>query len=297
MIEQPLESGDNPSADLSPDDNRTVPEGEAHSASEDDPVDCGAPEAETTETSEPETAETPDSEAIEIPELEAIETPESGTVETPESGTVETPESGTAETPVPKDSPEPRPSLPRRVLSRVGDILFYISIPILIVLVVLMVSSRINGGTPSLFGVSLVTVETGSMHPGIPQGSLVAYRESQVEDIQVGDVITYSLTGNSNVTHRVVEVLHADDETSYVTKGDANDANDPNEVPYDSVHGVVVFSLPLLGYLFGLLRPPGYGFLIVVIPAVAIIALEVKKLIVLAKTPTSETDQEEKKES
>jgi len=182
---------------------------------------------------------------------------------------------------------QPKPFLIRRALSLVGRILFYVSISILVILVIVMISSRLNNGTPSLFGVSLVTVETGSMHPSIPQGSLIVYRETPMEGILAGDVITFSLTWESTTTHRVVKVMKSEEETSFVTRGDANDTDDPEEVPYGSVIGVVVFSLPLLGYLLQFLRPPGYGLLIVIIiPAVIVIALEVKKLIVLAKTST-----------
>lgn len=208
------------------------------------------------------------------------------------------PESVAAEAPEPEAAQDTKTPQVRRAVRLAGNILFCASIAILIISVIVMVSSRMNYGIPSFFGVSIVTVESDSMHPSIPQGSLVAYRETPAVDIKTGDVITFSLTGESNITHRVVKVNKSDKETTFVTKGDANDTEDPNHVPYGSVKGVVVFSLPLLGYFVQFLRPPGYGLLIIVIiPAVIFIAFEVRKLIVLAKTELPEENQDKKKKS
>lgn len=71
-----------------------------------------------------------------------------------------------------------------------------------------------------------VTVLTGSMRPHMPEGSVVLATPVAVEDIGVGDVVTYRIPSEDRriVTHRVVEVV----EPGVVrTRGDANDAPDP----------------------------------------------------------------------
>ncbi|WP_235737294.1 S26 family signal peptidase [Nocardioides alcanivorans] len=69
------------------------------------------------------------------------------------------------------------------------------------VLVVAVVVPRLAGATP-------YTVVTGSMRPGLPPGTLAVVRPTPVEEIGIGDVITYQLESGKEtvVTHRVVAV-------------------------------------------------------------------------------------------
>ena len=61
---------------------------------------------------------------------------------------------------------------------------------------------------------------------------------------EIGDIVTYQV-GETRVTHRVIRKEHK----GYVTKGDANNREDPTVVTADQIIGKVIFSLPCLGYV------------------------------------------------
>lgn len=107
---------------------------------------------------------------------------------------------------------------------------------------------------PMLFGCKNMAVLSGSMEPGIPVGSVVFVKAADAESIEPGDVITYRLSGDTMVTHRVVSVDKENREL--ITKGDANDVEDGSPVAFSAVVGKELFHVPLLGYLTIYIRTP-----------------------------------------
>jgi signal peptidase len=93
-------------------------------------------------------------------------------------------------------------------------------------------------------------VQSGSMEPAIPTGSVVFVEDVPAERIEEGDVITFADgRGSATTTHRVVEKHVAGSSLRFETKGDANEERDPEPVYRDEVVGVVAFSVPYVGYL------------------------------------------------
>lgn len=85
------------------------------------------------------------------------------------------------------------------------------------------------------------------MEPAIPTGSLVYIHETPPEDVAQEEVIAFygARDSASIITHRVVEnrVLMGE----FITKGDANQTEDMNPVPYGNFIGKVVYFLPGAG--------------------------------------------------
>lgn len=84
---------------------------------------------------------------------------------------------------------------------------------------------------------------TGSMEPILTHTANGLYLIPQgPEDIQVGDIVAYSLEGHDkDIVHRIVEIQK--DEYGnyfYITKGDANPVPDPDPVPYDAIKRVLI---------------------------------------------------------
>ena len=101
---------------------------------------------------------------------------------------------------------------------------------------------------PQVFGYKTFAVLSGSMEPQYHVGSLVFAKPTSAEEIQVGDPITFKLAGDSVATHRVISI---DQEAQqFQTKGDANDTEDMDPVPFANLIGRAQdFSIPLFGYL------------------------------------------------
>lgn len=109
--------------------------------------------------------------------------------------------------------------------------------------VVLVVIPKVTGSVP-------LSVLTQSMEPSLPPGTLLVVRPVAVDDIRVGDVVTYQITSGEPavVSHRVVGVTASSTGTrTFVLKGDANAVPDRAPVTEPQIRGVVWYSLPGLG--------------------------------------------------
>lgn len=104
---------------------------------------------------------------------------------------------------------------------------------------------------PRLGGATGYDVLSGSMKPTLPPGTLVVVRPSTIDDLRLGDVVTFQKESGRPevVTHRVVGFGTAADGTSRVlTQGDANDAPDPL-VEAGQLRGRLWYAVPHVGTL------------------------------------------------
>lgn len=100
---------------------------------------------------------------------------------------------------------------------------------------------------PRLAGYRLYTVVSGSMEPEIPVGSLVFVHDAAPEDMVEGDVIAFygAVDSSAVITHRVLS--NSITMGQFITKGDANEEQDVNPVPYDNFIGEVEYTFPGIG--------------------------------------------------
>ena len=96
-------------------------------------------------------------------------------------------------------------------------------------------------------GFATFVITGRSMEPAIPVGSLTLVQPVPASTIRSGDVITY-VTGRQARTHRVVAV---NEDGSVITKGDANEAADPESLAFVGRAGLVRAHVPYLGYVVG----------------------------------------------
>ena len=157
----------------------------------------------------------------------------------------------------------------------------------LVITVALVVLLRVvftpAGEVPSIAGFSFMRTLTGSMEPAIPVHSLVVVRETDPEELAVGDIITFkstnaALDGSLN-THRITQVDNQDGRLSFHTKGDANAVEDAEVVASENVVGRVVFVSGAIGALASLLSNPLLFFPLIIVPLVVLLVIEVAKLV------------------
>jgi signal peptidase len=133
-----------------------------------------------------------------------------------------------------------------RGVSTVLKVLSYMVYAIIICVLLLV--------APMLFGHKPVVVLSRSMEPAMPVGSLVYYKATPFEEIEVGDTVTFRLGENGEfASHRVIEK----DEVAraFTVKGDNNESPDPTPVPYDRVVGKVSkIVLPFVGFATAYLK-------------------------------------------
>ena len=96
-------------------------------------------------------------------------------------------------------------------------------------------------------------VETGSMEPAIPVGSLVYVDPVSPETLEPGDIVAFR-SNETVITHRVVENHYFYSEL--ITKGDANEKEDINPVRYEEVIGRVTVHFPVIGRFLSIYALP-----------------------------------------
>ena len=120
-------------------------------------------------------------------------------------------------------------------------------------------------------------VLSGSMDPDLPVGAVAVIKPVEATDITVGDIIAYH-SGESLITHRVIEMINERNEPSFVTKGDANEDPDITPVSASSVVGKVVFDVPYFGYLSSFVQSRLGFILTIIVPGLVIIGLELRNI-------------------
>ena len=168
----------------------------------------------------------------------------------------------------------------KKVLNIIGNVVFILLLLAMAALSFFLIQSKLSGGAPKVAGHQMYIVLSGSMNPAFDTGSLAFVKETKPEEIVVGDIITFRTQSESDAltTHRVVEVLR-DGELAFVTRGDANNVNDPYPVLADNVVGRVTGAVPYVGYALNFVQTRQGLILLIFIPGVLIILFELGKII------------------
>ena len=148
--------------------------------------------------------------------------------------------------------------------------------PVAAVAVALLLPLAILLGTAWLFGWRFQPVETNSMAPGYPAGSLAVVQPIDVGEVEPGMVIVFADPQDPGrlIAHRVVKQLTGD-PPAFQTKGDANAATDPFPVSAASVRGKVTWAVAGLGGVVSAVQGAPAVLLLVVLPLGILVVTEV----------------------
>ena len=105
-------------------------------------------------------------------------------------------------------------------------------------------------------GREVFAIRGQSMSPTIPMGAAIVVVERPIDEIEVGDIVTWRAANGAYVTHRVLQVVEENGELFVQTKGDANDSPDPSAVPADAIVGVVEAWVPAAGFALIMMSTP-----------------------------------------
>jgi len=143
--------------------------------------------------------------------------------------------------------------------------------------IVVMVIFTIGSNTNILGGYKSFVVLSGSMEPTINIGDIVISHR-QINYFK-NDTITFYGPENRIVTHRIATIKEQEnDETRILTKGDANRSIDSETITLNKIIGKVIFVVPKLGFVVSFSRTIPGLILLIIVPAVALIASELLKL-------------------
>ncbi|RJX27589.1 MAG: signal peptidase I [Acholeplasma sp.] len=200
-------------------------------------------------------------------------------------------------------------------LKIVGNTLFYLVIVMLVVFSIATMQLKSQNDIANLFGFGFMTVQTGSMagdrEDSFTTDDLIFVNLIEDKDsslIQLDDIVVfYKLDLDDNqangdqpgfVTHRVVDIMVADGETFFITKGDANSQEDLVGLSVDEILAVYRSKWVGAGAALKYLQTPT-GFLVAVVAPVALLLLiqgyvMIKNIIQLNKEKITEHLEKEK---
>lgn len=148
---------------------------------------------------------------------------------------------------------------------------------------------------PGLAGYERYVITGASMSGTFERGSLAFAESVPVEELAVGDVITYLPPPDSGiselVTHRIIEIEATDDGSVFRTQGDANESVDPWLFQLDDpTQARVEATVPGLGWVFIALADREMRMLIIGAPAAVIGLLSLVDLIRAMRRPGSASE-------
>jgi signal peptidase len=146
-------------------------------------------------------------------------------------------------------------------------------------------------------GYEIRIVQSGSMEPTLPIGSVVLIRPA--EEYAVGDIVTFGgERGSLPTTHRIIGDNIIAGELAFTTKGDANEDADITPVLQEDIRGKVSLTIPYLGFLLDFARQPIGFALLIGIPAFLIVIEEVSNIWSAVRgTPRREEESAEAEEA
>lgn len=182
-----------------------------------------------------------------------------------------------------KSKPAARENVPKQANSKLlrvtGNLVTAFLLLIMVTLSFFLIQSRISGGSPAIAGYQIYVVQSGSMSPAFDTGSLVFVKPVDPLGLAEGDIITFSSSGDTTrlTTHRVTGISY-EGGLSFITRGDANNVNDPNPVAAENIIGRVTGSVPYLGYIFGFAQTRQGLILLIFVPGLLLIIMELRRL-------------------
>ena len=186
----------------------------------------------------------------------------------------------------------------------IKNIIFYIFIFFItsyLILEVFMPSKTVD-----VLGFKSYVIVSPSMEPDIMVNDLIVIRKVKEENLDIRDVITFSVyipeLGRENaVTHYIGDITEINGETVYKTQGAnqdiddfddwKNEDNESIEITYDDIEGKVALVVPKFGHIVNIIKDP------ISIGLIVINGVIIYLLIKVFKTKEKETENGEEKET
>lgn len=171
-----------------------------------------------------------------------------------------------------------------RIARMIKNIICWVLIIVLAFTLIVFVTTRIQGNTPSVFGYSIYRISSGSMEPELMVGDVILDKAVNDEsEISVGDVITFeggSQFDNRIVTHKVIKAPYTDEAEGSImlqTKGIANEIED-TPIKFSQVRAKMICKIPYIDTLYNLFLSPS-GLLIMILLIVLVFIDEIANII------------------
>ena len=158
----------------------------------------------------------------------------------------------------------------KKIVNNIVNVILVIAIILAAISTYISFVSTSGNGVPSIFGVSVLSIQTDSMYPTLKMGDLII--DTTVRDaskLRPGDIITFwtNIEGNRVLnTHRISQVYQFGDNLKFMTSGDRDGTLDPIDVHESEIVGKYQFRIPGVGKVVDYLQTKVGFFILVIIP-------------------------------
>lgn len=139
-----------------------------------------------------------------------------------------------------------------KVLNIITKIIKAILYILLLGLLFVILVQKVSKNDLSLGGIKIFTVVTGSMQPEYSIGDMLISKEVDPSTIKVGDNVVYKGEKGDmkelTVTHKVISIREENNTHYYVTKGIANEIEDP-EISETQIYGKIIYKMHFFSFL------------------------------------------------
>ena len=154
-------------------------------------------------------------------------------------------------------SVEPKKATPIQKIGKIIYMAFTVILALILFVNVSLIVSRnvFKNPNPTFLGIGYFVVETASMDGDKPDSIkpwTLVFTVKQ-KSYEVDDIITYEGENVSSVTHRIVSI---NEDGTYLTRGDANNSDDTENIPQSAVAGKVFMRIEGFGKFVNLLKSP-----------------------------------------
>ena len=159
-------------------------------------------------------------------------------------------------------------------------------------LVIMTVISVAFVGFNVISGAKGYAVTSDSMKDTINMGDVVFVKPVSFDELEVGDIITVTSTGEKfNFTHRIVGIDRQ--ARTVTTRGDANNSDDPMPTEAERIVGKVWYSVPLLGYIAIVFSGGLTSTTLIILALVAVSLIAVNTILTKKKPKRKRGDSDE----
>ena len=159
------------------------------------------------------------------------------------------------------------------VLKLLYKIIKFVIWILVIALLAIILTQRISNNTKAVAGFRIFTVVTESMKPVYNVGDAILVEQMDIENLHVGDDITYIGTVDSFkdriVTHRIISIEKSDnpEKGKYViqTQGIANKEPDP-KINETQIYGKVRYKIKIISKLNGVIGNLYSMYFVIIVP-------------------------------
>lgn len=161
----------------------------------------------------------------------------------------------------------------------IGNLIYYTVFLFVLLVLALVAVQRFSDNEIALGGYRMFNIITESMEPDYMVGDVLISKEIEPEDIKIGDDVVYK--GKERpfkdmiVTHRVIDLnLEEDGTYSFLTKGIANDVDDPI-ITEDQVFGKIIYKVQSFSVLSKAINNMYVFFFVIFIPVVLLVSIKI----------------------